>query len=58
MAIANVHFDEIFISKKNLLISSKSIKPDSLDTLLGDILKKRVGYFRNHKFTNIIVKSN
>ncbi|EAV3585043.1 transcriptional regulator RcsA, partial [Salmonella enterica] len=28
---------------KNLLISSKSIKPDSLDTLLGDILKKESG---------------
>ncbi|HDA5309499.1 TPA: transcriptional regulator RcsA, partial [Salmonella enterica] len=27
----------------NLLISSKSIKPDSLDTLLGDILKKESG---------------
>ncbi|EAS8956609.1 transcriptional regulator RcsA, partial [Salmonella enterica] len=26
-----------------LLISSKSIKPDSLDTLLGDILKKESG---------------
>lgn len=58
MAIANVHFDEYLLVRKNLLISSKSIKPDSLDTLLGDILKKRVGYFRNHKFTNIIVKSN
>ncbi|KOH52765.1 LuxR C-terminal-related transcriptional regulator, partial [Salmonella enterica] len=29
--------------RKNLLISSKSIKPDSLDTLLGDILKKESG---------------
>ncbi|EDZ9094555.1 transcriptional regulator RcsA, partial [Salmonella enterica] len=28
---------------KNLLISSKSIKPDSLDTVLGDILKKESG---------------
>ncbi|HFW3580864.1 TPA: transcriptional regulator RcsA, partial [Salmonella enterica subsp. enterica serovar Typhimurium] len=28
---------------QNLLISSKSIKPDSLDTLLGDILKKESG---------------
>ncbi|EAM5489306.1 transcriptional regulator RcsA, partial [Salmonella enterica subsp. indica] len=27
----------------NLLISSKSIKPDSLDTILGDILKKESG---------------
>ncbi|EDB1533474.1 transcriptional regulator RcsA, partial [Salmonella enterica] len=29
--------------RKNLLISSKSIKPDSLDTILGDILKKESG---------------
>lgn len=36
MAIANVHFDEYLLVRKNLLISSKSIKPDSLD----DILKK------------------
>lgn len=32
----------IYSSEKNLLISSKSIKPDSLDKLLGDILKKEV----------------
>ncbi|SQJ11047.1 colanic acid capsullar biosynthesis activation protein A [Salmonella enterica subsp. enterica serovar Poona] len=43
MAIANVHFDEYFLVRKNLLISSKSIKPDSLDTILGDILKKESG---------------
>lgn len=36
MAIANVHFDEYLLVRKNLLISSKSIKPESL----GDILKK------------------
>ena len=42
MAIANVHFDEYLLVRKNLLISSKSIKPDSLDKLLGDILKKEV----------------
>ncbi|QKN30447.1 transcriptional regulator RcsA [Escherichia coli] len=41
MAIANVHFDEyLLVRKKNLLISSKSIKPESLDDILGDILKK------------------
>ena len=40
MAIANVHFDEYLLVRKNLLISSKSIKPQSLDDLLGDILKK------------------
>ncbi|MCL0119410.1 transcriptional regulator RcsA, partial [Klebsiella pneumoniae] len=31
MAIANVHFDEYLLVRKNLLISSKSIKPESLD---------------------------
>ena len=40
MAIANVHFDEYLLVRKNLLISSKSIKPGSLDDILGDILKK------------------
>lgn len=40
MAIANVHFDEYLLVRKNLLISSKSIKPESLDEILGDILKK------------------
>ena len=40
MAIANVHFDEYLLVRKNLLISSKSIKPESLDDNLGDILKK------------------
>lgn len=40
MAIANVHFDEYLLVRKNLLISFKSIKPESLDDILGDILKK------------------
>ncbi|HBE3270130.1 TPA: transcriptional regulator RcsA [Escherichia coli] len=40
MAIANVHFDEYLLVRKNLLICSKSIKPESLDDILGDILKK------------------
>lgn len=40
MTIANVHFDEYLLVRKNLLISSKSIKPESLDDILGDILKK------------------
>ena len=34
MAIANVHFDEYLLVRKNLLISSKSIKPESLDDIL------------------------
>lgn len=40
MAIANVHFDEYLLVRKNLLISSKSIKSESLDDILGNILKK------------------
>ncbi len=40
MAIANVHFDEYLLVRKNLLISSKSIKRWYLDDILGDILKK------------------
>ncbi|PSF29764.1 transcriptional regulator RcsA [Escherichia coli] len=40
LCIANVHFDEYLLVRKNLLISSKSIKPESLDDILGDILKK------------------
>ena len=40
MAIANVHVDEYILVRKNILICSKSIKPESLDDILGDILKK------------------
>ncbi|SFR01017.1 MULTISPECIES: transcriptional regulator RcsA [unclassified Enterobacter] len=40
MAIANIHFDEYLLVRKNLLISSKSIKPESLDDILGDCLTK------------------
>lgn len=40
MAIANVHFDEYLLVRKNLLISSKSIKPESLDDIIGDHLKR------------------
>ncbi|EME2160529.1 transcriptional regulator RcsA [Cronobacter sakazakii] len=40
MAIANIHFDEYLRVRKNLLISSKSIKPESLDAILGDYLTK------------------
>ncbi|WP_250306136.1 transcriptional regulator RcsA [Escherichia coli] len=49
MAIANVHFDEYLLVRKNLLISSKSIKPESLDDILGDILKKEttITFFLN-----------
>ena len=40
MAIAMFILMNIYWSEKNLLISSKSIKPESLDDILGDILKK------------------
>ncbi|KNC09753.1 capsule biosynthesis protein CapA [Klebsiella sp. RIT-PI-d] len=45
MAIANLHFDEYLLVRKNLLISSKSIKPESLDDILGDCLKKGSEHF-------------
>ncbi|WP_421550200.1 transcriptional regulator RcsA [Kluyvera intermedia] len=40
MAIANIHFDEYLKVRSNLLISSKSIKPETLDSILGNYLKK------------------
>ena len=40
MAIANLHFDEYLRVRDNLLISSKSIKPESLDDILADYLQK------------------
>ena len=40
MAIANIHFDEYLMVRSNLLISSKSIKPETLDVILGNYLKK------------------
>ncbi|MFY9995292.1 MAG: transcriptional regulator RcsA [Leclercia sp.] len=42
MAIANLHFDEYLRVRQNLLISSKSIKPESLDDLLGDYFSKEI----------------
>ncbi len=40
MAIANIHFDEYLLVRDNLLISSKSITPETLDHLLGEYLIK------------------
>ncbi len=40
MAIANIHFDEYLLVRNNLLISSKSIKPESLDDILEEYLAK------------------
>nr|WP_318381203.1 transcriptional regulator RcsA [uncultured Enterobacter sp.] len=50
MAIANIHFDEYLLVRKNLLISSKSIKPESLDNILGDCLNKET---KGHGSINI-----
>ncbi len=47
MAIANIHFDEYLLVRKNLLISSKSIKPESLDEILGNYLTKDEQCIRN-----------
>ncbi|ADO48054.1 transcriptional regulator RcsA [[Enterobacter] lignolyticus] len=47
MAIANIHFDEYLLVRKNLLISSKSITPQSLDDLLADYLQKESGGISN-----------
>lgn len=57
MAIANVHFDEYLLVRKNLLISSKSIKPESLDDILGDILKRDNDnlFF---KYADVIIEPN
>lgn len=58
MAIANVHFDEYLLVRKNLLISSKSIKPESLDDILGDILKKRDNDNLVFKYADVIIEPN
>ncbi|MEX3021602.1 transcriptional regulator RcsA [Kluyvera sp. STS39-E] len=50
MAIANIHFDEYLMVRSNLLISSKSIKPETLDTILRDYLKKETA---DAKQTNV-----
>ena len=58
MAIANVHFDEYLLVRKNLLISSKSIKPESLDDILGDILKKEDNDNLFFKYADVIIEPN
>lgn len=57
MAIANIHFDEYLLVRKNLLISSKSIKPESLDNILGDYLSKEKKH-RHDQSTNTFIKSD
>ncbi|EXU76248.1 MULTISPECIES: transcriptional regulator RcsA [Erwinia] len=42
MAISNIHFEEYLYVRKNLIITSKSIKPATLDNLLYSYFQKRV----------------
>ncbi|KOC88742.1 transcriptional regulator RcsA [Winslowiella iniecta] len=42
MAISNIHFEEYLYVRKNLIITSKSIKPAVLDHLLSTYLQKRL----------------
>ncbi|WP_075183533.1 transcriptional regulator RcsA [Pantoea sp. 1.19] len=41
MAITNIHFEEYLYVRKNLIITSKSIKSSTLDTLLHSYFQKR-----------------
>ena len=42
MAISNIHFEEYLYVRKNLIITSKSIKTSTLDSLLGTYLQKKI----------------
>jgi len=42
MAITNVHFDDYLYVRKNVIISSKSIKPETMSRLLNHYLEKKV----------------
>lgn len=42
MAITNVHFDDYLFIRKNVIISSKSIKPETMNQLLSNYLEKKV----------------
>ena len=48
----------IYWSEKNLLISSKSIKPESLDDIPGDILKKETTITSFFKYADVIIEPN
>lgn len=41
MAITNVHFDDYLYVRKNVIISSKSIKPETMNQLLNHYLEKK-----------------
>lgn len=40
MAITNVHFDDYLYVRKNVIISSKSIKPETMNQLLSHYLER------------------
>lgn len=42
MAIANVRFDDYLYVRENVIISSKSIKPETMNQLLSHYLEKKV----------------
>jgi len=42
MAISNIHFEEYLYVRKNLIITSKSMKTSTLDSLLGTYLQKKL----------------
>jgi LuxR family capsular biosynthesis transcriptional activator len=41
MAITNVHFDDYLYVRKNVIISSKSIKPETMNQLLSHYLERK-----------------
>lgn len=53
MAIANIHFDEYLMVRNNLLISSKSIKPETLDSILGNYLKKETAEVKQNNISTL-----
>ncbi len=42
MAISNIHFEEYLYVRKNLIITSKAIKPVTLDNLLASYFQKNL----------------
>ncbi|AHG22017.1 capsule biosynthesis protein CapA [Chania multitudinisentens RB-25] len=44
MAITNVHFDDYLFVRKNVIISSKSIKQETMNQLLSRYLEKKTTY--------------
>lgn len=42
MAISNIHFEEYLYVRKNLIITSKSVKTSTLDSLLSTYLQKKI----------------